>query len=281
MSIESAKVRPPARWRSAAMIGTTWCAESAAILAKFAREDCTDAEAGGHRLTYTFACLHLDDGGWSDIGGGHRLFKHFACDRTAFTQDQFLPSESGKRRAATPGERMARRYEQHHTVRAQAHCMKPWIGDALGHDRNIGLVTQQAFQHTGGIVDGERKGEAAGPFAQRAHDRHDVMGGVRRDTQMPAHQRLLSGQQRLGFVLNGEETRRDAVQLAAGLRWRHRATLPIEQADTVTFFEGGYLARQVGLAETGGPGGGGEGAGLGDEMEGAELGGCHIEETDR
>ena len=71
------------------------------------------------------------------------------------------------------------------------------------------------------------------------------------------------------------------MELSAGLRRRHGAALPVEQAHAVASFEGGYLARQVGLAEAGGASGSRERAGFGDEMKGAELRGCHIEETNR
>jgi len=71
--------------------------------------------------------------------------------------------------------------------------MQPRIRHALGHHRDVGLVAQQALQHDGGIVDREREGEALGAFAQRRHDRHDVVRRISRDPKMPARQGLFAG----------------------------------------------------------------------------------------
>ena len=108
-----------------------------------------------------------------------------------------------------------------------------------------------------------------------------MVDGVGGNPQMAPRQGPLAGQQGLCFVLHSEQPRRDAVQLAAGFGRRHVAALAVEQTYAVALFERGHLAREVGLAEAGGAGCGGEGAGFGNEMEGAELSGCHIEETDR
>ena len=155
------------------------------------------------------------------------------------------------------------------------------IGHALGHHRDIRLVAQKAFQHHRRIVDRQGEGETAGALPQGAHDRHHMVDGVGGDPKMPPREGPLAGQQGLCFVLHRKQPRRDAVQLTAGFGRRHVAALAVEQAHAVALLERGHLAREVGLAEAGGAGGGGEGAGFGDEMEGTELGGCHIEETDR
>ncbi len=102
------------------------------------------------------------------------------------------------------------------------------------------------------------------------------MRGVGGDAEMAAGQRLLALQQRLRLVLEGEQARRDAVQLPAGLGRRDAAAAPVEQAHAIGLLQRRDLAREVGLAEARGAGGGGEGAGLGHEVEGAELGGGHI-----
>jgi hypothetical protein len=155
------------------------------------------------------------------------------------------------------------------------------IGDALGHHRDVGFVAQQAFQHDGGIVDRQGEGEAAGALPERRHDGHDVVSGIGRDPEMPARQGALALQQRLRLVLYGEQPGRDAVELAAGLGRGDDAAAAVEQAHAVALLQRRHLAREVGLAEARGAGGSGEGARLGNEMEGAELGRSHICETYR
>ena len=106
------------------------------------------------------------------------------------------------------------------------------------------------------------------------------MGTVGGDPQVPAGQGLLAGQQRLGFLLDRKEPGRDALQLPSGLGGDDLPATPVEQAHAISLLECGHLAREVGLAEARIARRGGERAGLGNEMEGAELAGCHIHETD-
>jgi hypothetical protein len=166
--------------------------------------------------------------------------------------------------------------EQHHAVGTQPYGVQARVGYAFGHHRDVGLVPKQALQHDGRIVDRQREGEALGAVAQGGHDGHDMVRRIGRDPQMPTGQRLLAGQQRTGLILHGEQPRGDAVQLAAGLGRQHAAAAPVEQAHAVGLLQRRHLARQVGLAEARGAGGGGERPGFGHQMEGAQLRRRHI-----
>mgnify|MGYP003334878056 CR=1 FL=1 len=154
------------------------------------------------------------------------------------------------------------------------------VAHVFGHHRDVGLVAQQALQHDCRIVDRELEGERRRLLLQGRHDRHDVVGAVGGDPQVPSSQGLFAGQQCLGLVLNGKQPGGDALQLPSGLGGDDLPATPVEQAHAIGLLECGHLAREIGLAEARIARRRGERAGLGNEMEGAELAGCHIHETD-
>ena len=171
---------------------------------------------------------------------------------------------------------MAGRHEQHEAVGAQADGVQARVGDRFGHHRDVGLVAQQALEHDRGIVDRQGEGEGAGTLLQGGHDRHDMVRGIGGDPQMTARQGLLALEQGLRLFLDGEQAAGDALELAAGLGRHDGTAAPVEQADAVGLFQRRDLARKVGLAQPRIAGRGGEGARFGDEVEGAELAGRHI-----
>ena len=73
-----------------------------------------------------------------------RLFEHFPRDRTALAQHQFLIGKRCQRGAATLGQGMTRRREQHEAVRAQAYRVQSRIRNALRHDGDVHVASHDA-----------------------------------------------------------------------------------------------------------------------------------------
>jgi hypothetical protein len=94
---------------------------------------------------------------------------------------------------------------------------------------------------------------------------------------MAAGQALGAAQQVAGLVFGRIEAGGDGVESLAELGRPHATTLALEEAHAVACFQRLDLRRQRRLAEPGGPRRAGKAAFEGDEMEGAELAGRHIE----
>ena len=149
---------------------------------------------------------------------------------------------------------MPARREQHQPVVAQLHAVEARVGGHLRHHGDVGAMVDQLVEHRGRVVDLEREGQPLVLAPQRRQDRHHVVGAVGGNAQVPAGQRARAREQRLRFLLGGEQPRRDGVQRLPGRGELHAAPIAGEQTDAVARLQRLDLARQGRLAYSGGPG---------------------------
>jgi len=170
---------------------------------------------------------------------------------------------------------MVARYEDDEAMYRAEDAIEPRIVGDIGDDDDVGLVAKERDQDFFRIADRQGDMDPRVTAGEGGEERHDVIGAVGADPQMPGRQLVRPAEQLTRLLFEEEQSPGDLEQRLAERRRDDAPAAAVEQRHPIALLERLHLRRERRLCYPEPQRGAGEAAFRRDGVKGTEIGMIH------